>query len=174
MLFAYILHFLLAVFCYIFVIFLMKNSWSDHVINMLLQHAILCKLYHYEGKFCGYCARPVYYDYSVLFYALWVCVCICVYVYLSQFVFMALCICLSICLCLAVSELDIMVSQVLSVLPHIPADIIRNDLSMYNSHVIISFINTPCPKISDTPSFSHTWFSLSLMDFNEILYTALS
>ena len=43
--------------------------------------------------------------------------------------------------CTDMSELDIMVSQVLSVLPHVPADIIRNDLSMY-VHVVVSFIDS--------------------------------
>jgi len=33
--------------------------------------------------------------------------------------------------------------------------------------------HTPCPKISDTPRFKDTWFSLWFMDFNEISYTAL-
>jgi len=33
-------------------------------------------------------------------------------------------------------------------------------------------LTTPCPKISDTVSFTHTQFSL-LINFNEILYTAL-
>jgi len=59
----------------------------------------------------------------------------CLLYYVWHAVCLSLCmsVCKSQCLCVDVpvrTELDVMVDQVLNVLPHIPADVIRQDLGM--------------------------------------------
>ena len=52
--------------------------------------------------------------------------------------------------------------------------LIGDDYKAKVNVVSVSWRITPCPKISDTPSFKRAWFSLKFIDFNEISYTALS
>ena len=82
---------------------------------------------------------------------------------LSCVVYACVSVCQCVCMCLCVdtsvrTELDTMIDQVLNVLPHIPADVIRQDLGTYClSHCLYFLLYTDSKKYIHTHPFIMYW-----------------